>query len=128
MEFPLVVVKVFNFPIGTNSLSLSLPHLVILCIYECGMTYHCMYLMSNSQNRVIGIHFNLNMCCIHTLQAFKSLLMWDFPLYVINIFYYHWLVKKLLWPMAGQNIARQEIHAEIEEERRQSQRDAMKLY
>ena len=48
-----------------------------------------------------------------------GVLMWD----AVNMFYYHWLIKKLLWPMAGQNIARQEIHAEIEEKRRWSQRD-----
>ena len=24
---------------------------------------------------------------------------WDSPLYAINMFYYHWLIKKLLWPM-----------------------------
>ena len=35
-------------------------------------------------------------------------LMWDSPLYAMNIFYYYWLIKKLLWPMAGQNIGRQE--------------------
>ena len=29
--------------------------------------------------------------------------MWDSPLYTMNIFYYHWLIKKLLWPVAGQN-------------------------
>ena len=33
--------------------------------------------------------------------------MWHAPLYVVNMFNYHWLIKKLLWPMAGQNIARQ---------------------
>ena len=23
--------------------------------------------------------------------------MWDGPLYAVNMFYYHWLIKKLLW-------------------------------
>ena len=32
----------------------------------------------------------------------------------MNMFYYHWLIKKLLQPIAGQNIARLE---EIERER-----------
>ena len=27
-------------------------------------------------------------------------LMWDSPLYSMNMFYYHWLLKKLFWPMA----------------------------
>ena len=35
-------------------------------------------------------------------------LMWDSPLYAVNMFYYHWIIKKLLQPMAGQNIARLE--------------------
>ena len=41
-----------------------------------------------------------------------------------KIFYYHWLIKKLLWSMLGQNIARQEIQAEIRGEIRWSQGDA----
>lgn len=36
------------------------------------------------------------------------MLMWDSPLYVKNMIYYHWLVKKLFWPMEGQNIGRRE--------------------
>ena len=52
-------------------------------------------------------------------------MMWDCPLYAVNMFYCHWLIKKLFWPMAGQNIARQKIQAEIEEKRRWSQGDAM---
>ena len=40
----------------------------------------------------------------------------DSPPYAVNMFYYHWLIKKLLWPMARQNIARWEIQAEIEKE------------
>ena len=51
--------------------------------------------------------------------------MWDSPLYAINMFYYHCLIKKLLWPMVGQNIARQEIQAEIEEEGMWGQGDSM---
>ena len=36
-------------------------------------------------------------------------LMWDALLYAVNIFYYHWLIKKLNWQIARQNRARQEI-------------------
>lgn len=35
-----------------------------------------------------------------------TLLMWDYPLYARNRFYYLWLTKKLPWPMAGQKIGR----------------------
>ena len=28
-------------------------------------------------------------------------MMWDCPFYAVNMFYYHWLIKKLFWPMAG---------------------------
>ena len=42
-------------------------------------------------------------------------MMWDSPLHVVNTFYYHWLIKKLLLSMTGQNIARQ---AETEKEDR----------
>ena len=38
-----------------------------------------------------------------------SVLMWDSPLYVVNMFYYHWLIKMLIWLMAGQNTAKQGI-------------------
>ena len=51
--------------------------------------------------------------------------MWNPPLYAVNMFYYHRLMKKLLWPLAEQSIARQEIKADIEEERRLSQADIM---
>ena len=51
-------------------------------------------------------------------------LIWDFPLYAANMFYYHFLIKKLLWPMVGQNIAMLEG---IYGESRRSQRDAMML-
>ena len=38
--------------------------------------------------------------------------MWDAPLYAVNTFYDHWLINKLLWPMARQNITRQESQTE----------------
>ena len=25
--------------------------------------------------------------------------MWDALLYAVNMFYYHWLIKKLIWPV-----------------------------
>ena len=43
-----------------------------------------------------------------------SSVMWDSPLYAVNVFYYPWFIKKLLWPMAGQNKARWEIQRERE--------------
>ena len=27
--------------------------------------------------------------------------MWDSPLYAMDVFYYYWLIKKLLWLMEG---------------------------
>ena len=32
------------------------------------------------------------------------------------MFYYYWLIKKLFWPMARQNIAKREIQADREKE------------
>ena len=32
--------------------------------------------------------------------------MWDSRLYAVNMYNYHWLIKKLLWPVEGQNIGR----------------------
>ena len=44
---------------------------------------------------------------LHILEAYAIYYFAvEFPLYTVNIFYYHWLIKKLLWPMAEQNIAR----------------------
>ena len=34
-------------------------------------------------------------------------LMWESPLYAVNMFHYHWLTKKLFWPVAGQTRDRQ---------------------
>ena len=48
------------------------------------------------------------------------ILMWDSSLYAVNMFYYYWLIKNLLWPMAGQNKARQEIQTEIYRESEQN--------
>ena len=60
-------------------------------------------------------------------QKDKHLMMWDSPLYAVNMFYYHWLIKKLIWPMTGQNIARWKIQTKIYRESRWSQADAMWL-
>ena len=46
----------------------------------------------------------------------------DAPLYAVNMFYYHWLIKNLLWPMAGQNIARREIQTELRRKKAESVR------
>ena len=43
--------------------------------------------------------------------------MWNSPLYAMNMFYFHWLTKKLLWPKPEQNIVRLE---EIQKESWQS--------
>ena len=45
---------------------------------------------------------------IRTGLPYFSLMMLDSPLYAVNMFYCHWLIKKLLWPMAGQNTARRD--------------------
>ena len=37
-------------------------------------------------------------------QIYGRRLMWDSPLCVMNMFYYHWLIKKQLQAIAGQNI------------------------
>lgn len=36
----------------------------------------------------------------------RETLMWYSPLYAVIIFYYHWLIKELFWPMAQQSKAR----------------------
>ena len=48
-----------------------------------------------------GLHYH------HSIKIFK-LSDVGFYLYAVNMFYYHWLINKLLWPMAGQNKARLE--------------------
>ena len=40
--------------------------------------------------------------------------MWDVCLYALNMFFYHWLIKKLIWLIAKQNRAMQEIQEEIQ--------------
>ena len=49
----------------------------------------------------------------------------DFPLYIVNMFYFHELLKKLLCSCGMMHYSNEEIQAEIEEKRRQSQRNAM---
>lgn len=39
-------------------------------------------------------------------------MMWDSPLYTMNMFYYNWLIKNLLQHIAGQNIAGLEKYME----------------
>ena len=46
-----------------------------------------------------------------------GVVMWDSPLYAVNMFYYHWLIKKLIVPVKGQNIARLESRRERGRER-----------
>ena len=41
-------------------------------------------------------------------------LMWDTLLCAMNISYYHWLIKNLVWPILRHNRAKEEIEAEIE--------------
>ena len=48
---------------------------------------------------------------------FCAWVMWDSPLCAVNMFYCHWLIKKLLWPMTGQNRARQESETECREKK-----------
>ena len=36
------------------------------------------------------------------------------PSYAVNMFYYHWLIKKLIWSRVSQNRARREIQAKIQ--------------
>ena len=59
-----------------------------------------------------------------TPKSWSKKMMWDSPLYAVNIFYYHWLITKLFQPMASQNIGRLE---EIYKESRWSQGNAMWL-
>ena len=35
--------------------------------------------------------------------------MWDFPLYAVNVFYYHWLTKNLLWTYGGTKYRKVEV-------------------
>ena len=48
-----------------------------------------------------------------------------FPLYAMMMFYYHWLIKKLLWAYGFTEENKWKLQAEIEEKRRQNQGDAM---
>lgn len=56
--------------------------------------------------------------CLHIVGGY---LMWDSLLCAISMFYYPILIKKLLWYIAGQNIAMLKSFIE----NRWSQRDAM---
>ena len=45
-------------------------------------------------------------------------LMWDTLLYAVNVFYYHCLIMKPIWPIARQNRSRWEIQAKMKGKRR----------
>lgn len=58
-----------------------------------------------------------------TNATIQCLLIWSsaacygiIPLYAVTMFYYHWLIKKLLRPIASQDRTRWEIQAEIQGE------------
>ena len=53
-----------------------------------------------------GLHYH------HSIKIFK-LSDVGFYLYAVNMFYYHWLINKLLWPITGQNKTWREIRTEI---------------
>ena len=61
---------------------------------------------------------------VRELNCSVCQLLWNSPCVCCEYVFLYWLIKKLLWPMAGQNVARWEIQTEIEEERRGSQEDA----
>ena len=44
--------------------------------------------------------------------------MWDVSWYDVNKFYYHWLIQKLIWPIARQNRAGWELQLEKNEKRK----------
>ena len=56
------------------------------------------------------------------MDNLKASLMWDTLLFVLNMFNYHWLGRKWFWPMAGQNIARQEIQTDTGRKKVESER------
>lgn len=53
-----------------------------------------------------GLHYP------HSIKIFKFSDV-GFHLYAVNMFCYRWLIKKLLWPIAGQNKTWWEIRTEI---------------
>ena len=69
--------------------------------------------------KVLGVGIIINSSVINIIMV------WDSPLHVLGMFYYLWLIKNLLQPMAGQNKARQEIQTEIYRESRWCHGDAM---
>ena len=48
--------------------------------------------------------------------------MWGTLLYAVNMIYFHWLMKKLLWPMTEENIARQKIQTDTRRKKAKSER------
>ena len=48
--------------------------------------------------------------------------MWDVLLYAVSMSFYLWLIKKLLWHIAGQNITRREVPGEMGEKKAESGR------
>ena len=89
---------------------------VCVCVGELSVVCVCVFVQVNSY--VVSIFL-----CVCELNFDVCVLLGDSPLYAVNMFCFYWLIKKLLWPMAGQNVARWEIQTEIQEERRGSQED-----
>ena len=73
--------------------------------------------MSNMQMlRFLYQEFELRQMFVFTgiTSPYWISMMWDFSLYAMNIFYYHWLIKKLFQPIsraeysqAGRDIERE---------------------
>ena len=78
---------------------------------------HLTHLLSLFRKTPLHVLWHLSVCTLleYYIAALREIL--ESPLYVVDMFYYHWLIKKLLRTMTGQNKARQEIQTEIYRER-----------
>ena len=63
--------------------------------------------MENPETAKTILNADNPVCCPQELDInslvlkMPDILMWDPPFYAMNRFYYCWLIKKLLWSMAG---------------------------
>ena len=96
----------------------------------CGYNF-CISLIFQEEQRQIALHFLISFVhslveCFHFLRGQEqcSCVMSDAPLYVVNMFYYYWLIRRLILPRVRQNISTQ-ILIEKQREGRQSPGDVM---
>ena len=98
-------------------------NLVVLCFTSNIHSWVSTYICKDTVNKTKWQPLEWEKKSSSTPHLTEGWFMWDSPLYSMNMLYYHCLIKKMIWPVAGHN--RQGKLNWMQGERGQSKRDAV---